>query len=532
MQSISNNRETFEALVETAGALAAAGLWERAAVQAQLAARFAWTDHTGYFGHQRLEGVLGMVRLSIARTPAPPPGPPPGISPRRLVIHVATQLYATGGHTQSIAHWIRQDPDSRHQVVVTRQGGTECPAKIAACLSDPRDLLLLDRGPGGLTRRAATLRRIAAPADVVVVHAHPHDVVPSLALGVAGTPPAVYVNHADHVFWQGTSAAAIVLCLRESGRDLTVHRRGVDASRCVVANRPLELAPAHVLGQPQRSAARTSWGATETDFVVVSAAAASKYDPIGPDSLIGLFRDFLLRCPNARLLVAGPAPTGAWAAAAAATGGRIRAVGRLPSISTLLSIADAYVDSFPFASLTSMLEAGAHGLPLVTFRGHPADCAVLGSDSPGLEDLLLTPPTPAAFISALAELADSVSARTTRGAATRKAVVDGHSPSAWRRTAELVYANAAVARTAPVAPGPTPWEDGPLDRMVRLVQQETGFAGLDAAWADILPLLGASQRIRQWTVLRKSPHMGLPQLVPDRSRAWVSDTRRRLIQPS
>jgi hypothetical protein len=266
--------------------------------------------------------------------------------------------------------------------------------------------------------------------------------------------------------------------------------------------------------------------------VVVSAAAGSKYDPVGPDSLIGLFRSFLLRRPDAHLLVAGPSPAGAWAAAAAATGGRIRAVGRLANISPLLSIADAYVDSFPFASLTSLLEAGAHGLPLVTFRGHPDECAVLGSDSPGLEDLLLAPSTPAGFVSALAELADSESARTARGSATRRAIVEGHSPSAWRETAERVYTEAALAPPGPVAPGPTPWGDGPVDRLVGLVQQETGFAGLDAAWADITPFLGAAQRIRQWAAWRKSPHMGLAQLVPDHGRAWVSDARRRLSQPS
>ncbi|MGO4235350.1 glycosyltransferase family 4 protein [Pseudarthrobacter sp. YAF2] len=528
MQSISGNRDTFESLVATAALLAAAGQWERAAVQAQLAARFAWTDHTGYFGHQGLEDVLGKLRSSIAH-PLPAA---PGKGARRRVVHVATQLYGTGGHTQSIAHWIRQDPESCHQVVVTRQGSTECPAKIAGCLSDPRDLLLLDRRPGGLIKRAAVLRRIIALADVVIVHAHPHDVVPSLALGVPGTPPAVYVNHADHVFWQGTSAAALVLCLRESGRDLAVHRRGIDANRCVVANRPLELAPAGAADESQKSAARTGWGVQDTDFVVVSAAAGSKYDPVGPDSLIDLFRSFLLRRPHARLLVAGPPPTGAWAAAAAATGGRIRAVGRLATISTLMSIADAYVDSFPFASLTSMLEAGAHGLPLVTFRGHPAECAVLGSDTPGLEDLLLAPSTPAGFVSALAGLADSDSTRTARGAATRTAIVDGHSPSAWRETAERVYTEAALARTAPVATAPAPWGDGPLDRLVGLVQQETGFAGLDAAWADIMPFLGTPQRIKQWAAWRTSPHIGLAQLVPDRSRAWMSDTRRRLIQPS
>lgn len=529
METISGNRENFQALVHRASRLAAAGQWERAAVQAQIAARFAWTDHTGLFASQELEEVLGLIRQSVE---PPPPRFLARTSNVRRVVHVATQVYGTGGHTQSIAHWIRQDQASRHELVVTRQGGSDVPDKIASCLPDSEALTLLDRMAGGLVHRAAVLRRMVASADVAVVHAHPHDVVPTLALGLPGLPPAVFVNHADHVFWQGTSAAGVVLCLRESGRDLAVNRRGVEAGRCVVANRPLEL---HGLTGPaatRRSALRSDLGARETDFVVVSAAAGSKYDPVGTDSLIGLFQAFLVERPGSRLIVAGPDPTGIWSRAAEATGGRIQALGRLPNISTLLGAADAYVDSFPFASLTSLLEAGSHGLPLVTFRGHPEDCAVLGSDSPGLDGLLLAPTGPAEFVSVLKMLSDSPSFRATRGAAVRKAIIDTHSPSAWQETVRGVYAAAGRAGSTPIVTGPTPWRNGPLDRMVAKVQLETGYAGMGAAVADSLPFLAAPERVSRWADLRVSQSLSPTQLLPDRFRCWLSDARRRFTPAS
>lgn len=526
MDIISENHRKFLTLVTGAAQLATAGCWEEAAVQAQLAARFAWTDHTGLFGSQELEAVLGRIRQSIA----PQHAPARGVGKRRHVIHVATQVYGTGGHTQSIAHWVRQDPSSQHELIITRQGSSEVPAKIASCLPGTTALTLLDRKTRGLVARAALLRHLVSSADVVVVHAHPHDVVPSLALGTPGTPPAVYVNHADHVFWQGTSAASVVMCLRESGRILAVDRRGVDPGRCVTANRPLELSPASRPTGPRTSDRRRELGASEDDFVVVSAAAGSKYDPVGPDSVIGLFQALLREVPQARLIVAGPAPSGIWAKAEDSTGGRIRAIGRIPNISGLLSMADAYLDSFPFASLTSLLEAGTHGLPLVTFRGHPEGCGVLGSDSPGLDHHLLAPVNAGEFVAALKSLASSADLRAARGAAVRQAVLETHSPSAWQATAERVYAAAANALPTPVGTGTTTlWSDGPLDRLVAGVQLETGYAGMGAAMADTLPYFSPGERVRQWAALRQEMQLTPWQLLPDPYRCWLTDARRRFL---
>lgn len=528
MTTTSQNRETFCQLVRSAAAFADSGAWERAAVQAQLAARFAWTDHAGLFASKELEDLISRIRTSVPAAVGRPESAAPG---RQVIVHVATQLYGTGGHTQSIARWIREDPLSSHKLVLTRQGMAQIPAKVTAHLPDSSDVLLLDRRPGGLLRRAAALRRFVRAADVVIVHAHPYDVVPALALGLEGSPPAVYVNHADHVFWVGTSAATVTMNLRQSGRDLSVSRRGIAPERCMVANRPLELSPAGGLDGFQRSAARLRLGVADGELLVVSAAAGSKYSAVGQESLIGLFSALIRHRPEMRLLVAGPAAEGQWLEAAGASGGRIRALGRLPEVQGLLSVADVYLDSYPFSSLTSLLEAGAHGLPLVTFRGHPEECAVLGSDSPGMVKELFSPATEQEFIETFAALADSPALRAARGTASREAVLAGHSPAAWAETVSAIYTKARAAGTS-VVTGATPWQDGPLDQLVGMIQSRTGFSGVGAAAADVLTLRGPAGRIRHWLALRKSQQLGPWRLLPEWVRAGIADTRRRLSPPA
>ncbi|MET1086453.1 MAG: glycosyltransferase [Arthrobacter sp.] len=531
MTSIRENLETFNALVRRAESLLRDGALEEAAVQSQIAARYAWLDHTGFFASNELEAVLTRLRKSVPRKR------PQGSKPRggRLnIVHVATQLYGAGGHTQTISCWIRQDSSSRHRLILTRQGSAPLPEKISGCLPESGAVRFLDRVPGGLLRRAEALSRAVESADAVIVHAHPDDVVPAIALGAESSPPAVFVNHADHVFWVGTSAANVVLNLRRSGEQLSIARRGVDPSRCVLANRPLELAPGEPISVLRRTELRSRWGVAEDDFLVVSAAAASKYDPVGTESLIDLFGSFLRHHAHARLLVAGPSCDGQWAEADTATKGRIRAVGRLPDIAALLSAADVYVDSFPFASLTSLLEAGAHGLPLVTYRGHPADCDVLGADSPGIDKILFTPSSPHEFLATLTSLAGSASLRAGHGAATRSAVLAGHSLAVWSLTARDVYAQAHRLAAKPSTRKAT-WRDGTLDQLVALVQQQTGFGGgVGAAEADVVSLRPTAQRLRLWIELKKSQPMRASSLLPEWTRPHAAGVRRtlRAIRPS
>lgn len=510
----------FRGLVETAWRSFEAGRWDAAAAWSQIAGMHAWMNPGGLFGSDAVEELLLELGELL-----------PDVAPRRragtpeTVLHVATQAYQTGGSTQQIACWIDQDPDRRHRVCITRQGSGAIPAKILDRLAARSDLIRLDTRPRGMLARALALREAAADADVVVLHIHPYDVLPSIAFaGGAGPWPVAYVDHADHVFWLGRRVASVLMSMRDSGRELAVARRGIEPARCFTMPRPLALARRTV----ERSEAKRQLGLPPDSVLVVTAADGTKYRPIGETAFLDLVVPVVQQCPEAIFRAAGPAPEGEWAAAAAATGGRLQALGRLPSTALLQQAADVYVDSFPFSSLTSLLEAGSYGTPAVTFRGHPAECGVLGADTPGLDDRMLCPANAADYRRDLLRLIAAPDWRAELGEATRRAIVGTHTGAGWQASVDELYERARELDDLP-APGLVVRRTGRLDVLVDRVMEQTGFSqGVPGAVRANLGLLPARERVAAWrAVARDSRPPAASDALPDWLRVPLAGARRR-----
>ncbi|MGI8666440.1 MAG: hypothetical protein ACR2N4_10475 [Jatrophihabitans sp.] len=519
--------DEFGAILGQARHELAGGRRSAAATWCQIAADYAWLNHTGLFASLELEDVLAELARHVAG-----PGRPAAPSVERhetprQVLHVATQAYRVGGHTQMLSRWIAQDDRRTHRVLLTRQGTTPFPAKLSDLLRGPDELASLDHRRGDLLRHARALRSAARSADVVLLHIHPYDVIPSLAFGVPdGMPPVITVNHSDHAFWVGTRVTDVLLNLRDSGRDLAVSRRGIEPGRAAVLARPLGLLTERTLTREQ---AKQRFGVRADQVLIVTAAAGTKYEPLAPPSLLELIVPVLQANPAAMLLAAGPEPDGQWAEAARATGGRVRALGRLADVTELHQAADGYLDSFPFASLTSMIESGSFGNPLLTYRGHPADCAVLGADTRGLDELLLRPNNPAELRADLTLLITDAGWRARRGEQTRAAIVDSHLGAGWQAGVDRLYAQAAGL---PVPPAPTApvRGDGPLDRLVDLVQSQTGYStGRAGAERENLGLLPTWQRLGcWWRLARTGSRPAVKSLAPEWLLVPLSRWRSRL----
>lgn len=484
----------FRGLVETARRHFDRGRFDAAAGYCQIAGMYAWMNPTGLFGSDELEALLGRLSLRLAAAaPSRPRSAPP-----RTVLHVATQAYQTGGSTQAIASWIEQDLGRRHRVCITRQGSGAIPPKIVERLQAGSDLVCLDARPGGVMARAAALRAAAADADVVVLYVHPCDVVPSIAFAQARDPaPIVFVDHADHVFWLGRGVARLLLSMRDSGRSLAVSRRGIEPERCFVMTRPLRVARRAV----ERDEAKRRLGLPLDRVLLVTAADGSKYRPVGDCGFLDLVLPIVQQHPDVILRAAGPAPDADWAAAADATAGRIRALGHLPDVSLLQQAADVYVDSFPFSSLTSLLEAGSFGTPVVTYRGHPEDCLVLGADTRGLDEHMLCPTSADDFHRDVSRLVTSSEARAERGERTRSAILDTHTGAGWQASVAELYDRAAGTNTVPRF-GTAHRRTERLDVLVDLVMEQTGFSqGVAGAVRANLGLLSPRERVAAWRAL-------------------------------
>jgi glycosyltransferase involved in cell wall biosynthesis len=507
-QMVRGNYAQFRSLVVAAEACRDNNKLEEAVALASASATFAWFNHAGIYSDVALERLIVDLSGRVPATERTAPRSSPD-GRKRVVLHIATELYPTGGHTQMLSRWIADDGHSQHRVAVTHQGWQPIPDKVAALLED-RPVRLDGRYRSHL-ERAAALRRMCDDADMVVVHAHPDDIQPALAIAVT-TKPCIVVNHASHVFWAGASIARTALHLRRSAQEVTVSRRGLPADGGFVVNRPL----AFPAVDQERADARVHFGLTDDQVVIATAASGNKYEPLlGGDNLVELLARLVEADPRLVVLAAGPRPEGQWLSAQQATGGRVRALGPLPGVGSLLAGADIYVDSFPFASITSLLEAGAYGLPLVSYRGHGPGCEVLGADPPAVEDDVVYPRNPDEFHWAVSELAANAEERQSRGVALREKIAATHSSAAWQAVVESLYefAQRSGASHGPVAIADIAPLSGALDCTVVRIQQRTGrIQGIDAVYRSAMGAMPLAARLRTWSRLKRS---GVPVRIPE-----------------
>jgi glycosyltransferase involved in cell wall biosynthesis len=437
--TLEGNSAVFDALIQgRVGSDRHEGL-ATTAFWAQVAAQFAWMNHPGLFTSVEIEDRL---RSSWSNR-----GIGPSVTVRRgrpRILHVLTQAYGVGGHTRLAWRWIRADRGRTSSLVLTAQGRSPIPRQLYVSVAAAGGRLTdLGSTRGDVLARAAALQRLMEDADIVVLHVHPYDTLPVLALAAwVDRPPVLFMNHADHAFWLGATVSDVVANIRESGARLASERRGVEASRLALLPIPIDLPER----SPSRIEAREALGLDAGAVVALSVAASYKFEPRGGPDFIDTVIPVLTRMPNLTLLAVGPSPQGRWAAAEIRSVGRLRALGVRTDLDLLYRAADFYLDSFPFCSLTSLLEAGSYGLPLVTLGGHPG-AEILGADLMGLEEVLLVADRPDAYAQSIVALAEDGYARGQLGERTRQCVGAVSSGEGWLRQLESVYAAAVALRS-------------------------------------------------------------------------------------
>jgi len=487
--------------------------YEKAAVYAQLAAHYAWCNHTGLFVSPQIENIL----LSIGHdlTSLTSNGKPRNITSQspKGILHVLTQAHSIGGHTRLVTRWIEQDPDQAHSIALTRQGCRSLPKGIDDVVSKARGrIYTLDESPGGLVARAKRLRQIARSFDQIVLHIHPHDVVPIIAFADK-CAPVILMNHADHVFWLGTSVSDVVAHIREGSLSLSQERRGIQPERCSLLPLPLEPKPNSLT----RGEAKKLLGFDETEIVLLSIGSAYKYHSSNGVSFVDALMPVLLRHENATLLVIGPDNSAKWAHGDQMTGGRIKAFGIQEDPALFYQAADIYLDSFPLGSLTALLDGGIHGAPLVRYHIFSEAASLLRGDDVALTGKLMAFTDLSQYQEEISRLVEDKELRLERGESVRTRMSEVHLSPGWNRFLEKLYLQAA--NVSPVGTPEPVKENGlsELDIALAWVHMSTGFSqGVDATIREHSRLLPFSPRVRVWANMCKERHSLLPfYLLPE-----------------
>lgn len=452
---------------------------ERSLALIEKSAQIAWLCHAGTFVLPQAERVLH-EHTALADPIAQSGAWMKAVEGRTL--HVLTEAYAIGGHTPLVKRWIELLDDEPHAVVLVRQGQPFEPAWV---VPPGRHVPVIDLHQARLSRRArvAHLQALFRVARRVILHIHPDDACSVAAAHRSPHAEIHFLNHADHVAWLGAGLPVVLLNLRHRGARLAVDRRGIAASACGVVPVPITR-PAVV----DRHAARQSFGIRDQECLVLTVASAYKFNPVGSRSLFEPL-DRLLRRRDVKLMAVGVDDRHpVFGPLAERHPGQVLCMGTVPAPTRHRAAADIYLDSYPFCSITSMLESAALGTPVVAYQPDPEELEILYSECPWLPADRHPARDVGHLIESLDALIDDRSLRQEYAMRT----IDGmeqHSPRAWRAAMQRHLAR-DFAKTPWRTPD-RPFRDGLLDQVlselmgdVRSYTDQAEMLGLDAIGLD------------------------------------------------
>jgi hypothetical protein len=499
---IEANHKRFADEIGLANQHLAAGRLDEAVFHAHLAAAIAAHTHCGVFASTQLERLIHAVSSAI-------PGDGEVFVRKRSaaeiarVLHVGTELVPVGGLTRMISRWIDADAKRVNSLAVTRQRHAIPAHLLGAVERSGGRVHRLNTEAGSQFDWVKQLRKIGREHDLIVLHIHCEDLIPLIAFANGERfPPVLLLNHADHLFWLGPSVCHAVLSLREAAHDIVVNRRGVATERSLylptLVDQPLR--------RLSRQQARAALNVGNDEVLIISVARGAKYRTVDGIPYASRFVNALKANPKARVVVVGAGMPDDWRPAAEETGGRIAGLPEHPDVATYFEAADIYVDSYPFSSSTSLMEAAGYELPLLTLYTLSHEARLFGINHLGLIGGPITALSTDEWETALGRLIREPDWRREIAANALKAVQCAQPPE-WLDWLEAAYQRACELPPVPTPP-PAPKIDIDTPRTGEPDWRHEAIYGsphpISAIALDYMGALPLDARLRVWNAFRKS----------------------------
>lgn len=417
----------------------AVGDFSAAVGLAQVAARYAFPGHVGLFASPRLERLLLEIGKQIPTASA-------GRTRQRdkntrNILHVLSYAQPIGGDSRFAWRWMQEDRYSRHSVAITTQadlnGKYEVPEIIRQSAENSGGFLRTLSAPTSKPlEQARELRDLCQEMDIVVLHLYPYDIIPVIALAAGcDSIKTLFVNHADHSFWVGASVAHSIVHLRRQRPEFLENRRGLNPKLSSLLPVPLAYSPATITSEQ----AKRALGYDPDVVLLLTIATPFKYSAPGEVAFLDLVTPVLMQFPKTVLIAVGPSLVGDWHSAHIRTNGRIVARGKRWDNDLLYAAADVYLDSVPFSSTTSLLEAGSRGVSLLGYRPQNHELELLGPGAPGFDNAMELANDPESYRILLSRLINDAKFRRQSGQRVQTQILSLHTRKNWIQAVYTLY---------------------------------------------------------------------------------------------
>lgn len=427
LAKIRENRSYFKQSLVLAELLLKEGDYNNAAIFINDIAKFAWDNCTGYYVNWELENLLNQIGYQIFNDESLAK-----INKEKHeglnVLHVASELYNTGGHTRFLFHWVKTDKENQNKIIVTRQSEKNLPhANIELAGLTLDDFVFLDDSQNFIGK-ASQLRNIAQSYDVVILHIHPYDVIPVMAFSTKDVPPIAFLNHADHIFSIGMSIADLVLQIRKASIEVDKVKRNPRKQFFL----PIPIPDDNV--QLNYGQIREELGIIKNQVVLFSSGTEYKYVPTKKYNFFEHVINVLEKNKNTLLYIAG-------IEANSILGKKYKHdqivyLGYInaENVRKYETACDIYLEGYPFPSYTAMLQAAKRHKPLQLMYDPLQVVTFLKDSIYGFEY-----PEESSWEHSLCKLIESTKLRNELAEKQYEYIKKNHTNQAWQDKLKLLY---------------------------------------------------------------------------------------------
>jgi hypothetical protein len=250
-----------------------------------------------------------------------------------------------------------RDESSSHAIVLTNQTAP-IPNFILRAIDVSGGKLHSLPHQDSFQERAGFLRCASREFDRVVLHHHPHDLIPVLAFAQEGGRPVAMFNHAHFSFCLGATVSDIVINPAEYFRRISEQHRYARRTGMLTGVSGLRPLPSHAI---DKEAARRELNMAPDLPVAMSIGSEPYFCPIEGYDFFHTASRLLKAHPALHLLVVGVPSESPLIPPALRSEARFRCVGPVVNPTPYYQAADLCLESFPMPSLGAFVEAVAYG---------------------------------------------------------------------------------------------------------------------------------------------------------------------------